>query len=308
MQYSNQLLCGDALDILRDMPDETVDMCLTSPPYYGLRDYGVCGQLGQEDTPQAYIDRLSLIFSEVHRVLKPSGTLWLNIGDSYAGSMQGAGTKAPSAKQQSNRGTLYMMESSHKSPLGKLEGYKPKDMLGIPWHLAFTLREDGWFLRQDIIWNKPNVLPSSVKDRCTSSYEHVFLLSKSKRYFFDSDAIKEPAKYAGDDRGSRKDARRGQNRNAMCGKTGAFRNKRDVWSINTEPFKGAHFACFPTRLAQTCILAGCPADGLVLDPFMGAGTTALTALTLHRHYVGIELNPDYIALAQARINERRDAP
>lgn len=323
MRYDNQILCGDALDTLRGISDETVDMCLTSPPYYGLRDYGVQGQIGQEESPQLYIDRLRLIFAEVHRVLKPSGTLWLNIGDSYAGSMQGAGTKAPSAKQQSNRGTQYMLEPSHKSPLRRLEGYKPKDMLGIPWQLAFTLREDGWYLRQDIIWYRGNCMPESVRDRCTKSYEHVFLLSKSPKYYFDGDAIREPCTESsvadfkrrktlgnkGGGHGSFEEVRPD-----LCRSRGDYyasdfkRHARDVWIINTKPYRGAHFATFPEELAERCILAGCPANGTVLDPFMGSGTTAVTALRLGRSYVGIDLNPVYIALAQERITKWRERP
>ena len=286
-------MCGDALSTLRLLSDNCVDMCLTSPPYYALRNYGVVGQIGQEQTIDEYIASLLSVFEEVRRVLSPQGTLWLNIGDTYCGTGDKGSTG--DRKYAAGRNGQAVALNHH------VEGAKAKDMLGIPWRLAFALRDAGWFLRQDIIWHKPNVLPSPVKDRCTSSYEHVFLLSKNRSYYFDSDAIKEPAKYAGDDRGSRCDTRRKEGLNAMNGRTGTYRNKRDVWSLNTEPYKGGHYACFPQKLAETCIMAGCPVGGLVLDPFMGAGTTAVVASKHNRFFIGIDLNPDYIALAKDRL-------
>lgn len=321
MQFMNEILDGDALERLRDLPDETVDMCLTSPPYFGLRDYGVPGQIGQESSPEEYVERLLLVFGEVNRVLKPTGTLWLNIGDSYAGSCQGAGTKVPSAKQKSNRGTQYMLTDTHKSPLLHVRGCKAKDMLGIPWMLAFALRDAGWYLRQDICWYKPNVMPESVKDRCTKSYEHVFLLAKSKNYYFDGDAIREPCSESSiadyqrrktlNNKGGGKHSYEGV-RPDLCRSRADYyaadqmRHARDVWMINTKPYKGAHFATFPEELAQRCILAGCPKGGLVLDPFAGSGTTAVVAQRLNRQYVGIELNPAYVTLAQERIQRGRE--
>ena len=274
-------------------------MCLTSPPYYALRDYGVSGQIGQAQSVDEYTASLLSVFDEVRRVLSPRGTLWLNIGDTYCGT----GDKGASGDRKYAAGRNGQSIALNHS----VEGAKPKDMLGIPWRVAFALRDAGWYLRQDIIWHKPNVLPSPVKDRCTSSYEHVFLLSKSKTYYFNCDAIKEPAKYGGDNRGGRGDSRRAHGLNAMNGCTGAYRNKRDVWSINTEPYKGGHYACFPQKFAETCIAAGCPEGGLVLDPFMGAGTTAVVARRMGRYYIGIDLNPDYIALATERLSKQAQA-
>ena len=318
MQYRNEILDGDALERLRDLPDETVDMCLTSPPYFGLRDYGINGQIGQEATPEEYVENLLRIFAEVNRVLKPTGTLWLNIADSYAGSCQGAGTKNPSAKQHSNRGTQYMLTAMHRSKLLHVEGCKPKDMIGIPWMLAFALRDAGWYLRQDICWYKPNTMPESVKDRCTKSYEHIFLLAKRPKYYFNGHAIREPCSEASiadfkrrktlDNKGGGKHSYEGV-RPDLCRSRADYyaadqmRHARDVWMINTKPYRGAHFATFPEELAQRCILAGCPEDGLVLDPFMGSGTTAVVAQRLNRQYVGIELNPEYIVLAQERVQK-----
>ena len=312
---TDMLLTGDALTCLRTLPDTSVDICLTSPPYYALRDYGVQGQIGREDTPEAYVQRLVDVFAEVRRVLKPDGTLWLNIADSYAGSGQSAGTKHPSKKQYGNRGTRHMLEDGFTSKLLHLQGYKPKDMVGIPWMLAFALRSAGWYLRQDIIWHKPNTMPEPVKDRCTKSYEHVFLLSKSQHYYFAP--IREPCSAS-----SLQDFRRRKTLNNKGGGQASFegirpdlcrsrtdyyvadgqRNIRDVWSINTKPYRGAHFATFPEELARRCILAGCPAGGIVLDPFMGAGTTAVVALQEQRHYIGVELNPAYVALTEKRIS------
>ena len=323
MKFINEILLGDALERLHDLPDETVDMCLTSPPYFGLRDYGIAGQIGQEDSPEAYVEKLLLVFAEVNRVLKPEGTLWLNIADSYAGSCQGAGTKHPARKQHSNRGTQYMFETGFKSKLLRVKGCKSKDMIGIPWLLAFALRDAGWYLRQDICWYKPNTMPESVKDRCTKSYEHVFLLAKCPKYYFNGHAIREPCTEASiidynrrktlDNKGGGKTGdKTGKKsyegvRPDLCRSRADYfpkdhmRRPRDVWMINTKPYRGAHFATFPEELAQRCILAGCPEGGLVLDPFMGSGTTAVAAQRLNRQYVGIELNPEYIILAQERV-------
>ena len=316
MEIKDMIFCGDAVEQLKTLPDDSIDMCLTSPPYFSLRNYDVAGQIGQEETPDEYIDRLLSVFAEVHRVLKPEGTLWLNIGDAYAGSGQGAGTKNPSAKQKSNRGMSHMQVEGFKSKLLTVQDCKRKDMIGIPWKLAFALRDAGWILRQDIIWYKPNVMPEPVKDRCTKSYEHVFLLAKSAKYYFDSSAIREPCSEASladfkrrktlTNKGGGQDSYEGV-RPDLCRSRADYyakdgkRNARDVWQINTKPYKGAHFATFPEELARRCVAAGCPEDGIVLDPFMGAGTTAVAAKGQGKHYVGIDLNPNYVALAEERI-------
>lgn len=336
---TNRIYHGDCLSILKTLPDNSIDCCVTSPPYYGLRDYGVNGQIGLEETPQEYINKLVQVFHEVKRILKIEGTLWLNIGDSYCGS-------------------------------GNKE-IKHKDLIGIPWMLAFALRTDGWYLRQDIIWHKPNAMPESVKDRCTKSHEYIFLLSKSPKYYFDYQAIQEEAKYKDDSRAEEGrieyDGKRskgldkhvqngfygfqkktvnirfggskygdnydphyatksgnawtpqtkyknlqydGQTNNTMHERraegledeTYIVRNKRDVWSVTTKPFKEAHFATFPEDLIEPCILAGCREGGVVLDPFFGSGTTGKVADSFNRKWIGIELNEEYINIAYKRIN------
>ena len=299
----NTIYQGDCLEVLHSFPDSSIDCCITSPPYFGLRDYGVAGQVGNENTPEEYVRKLTEIFSEVRRILKDTGTLWLNLGDSYAGSNQGAGTRNPTEKQKSNKGTNYMTAAAHKSKLLRLPGLKPKDLIGVPWMVAFALRDSGWYLRQDIIWAKSNPMPESVKDRCTKSHEYVFLFSKDKKYYFDSAAIKEKAKYPNDKRGERTDVRRGTRMNSMSSNTGEFRNKRDVWFISTKPCREAHFATFPDTLIEPCVLAGCPKGGIVLDPFLGSGTTAFVSKRNGRNYIGIELNPEYIEIAKHRISE-----
>ena len=310
------ILCGDAAEELKNLPDGSIDMCVTSPPYFGLRNYDVVGQIGQEKSPDEYIARLLDVFSEVHRVLKPEGTLWLNIGDAYAGSGQGAGTKNPSEKQKSNRGMTHMQVDGFKSKLLTVQDCKRKDMIGIPWKLAFALRDAGWVLRQDIIWYKPNVMPESVKDRCTKSYEHIFLLAKNEKYYFNSAAIREPCSEFSladfkrrktlTNKGGGQESYEGVRPDLCRSRADYYSNDgkryaRDVWEINTKPYKGAHFATFPEELASRCISAGCPENGIVLDPFMGAGTTAITALKQGKHYIGIELNHNYISMAEERI-------
>ena len=310
---TNIIYNEDCLLGLRKLPSESIDCCVTSPPYYAQRDYGCEGQIGLEETPQAYIDRLTDVFMEVFRVLKPTGTCWLNIGDCYA-----TGTKA--ARQQSpNPGVGANNEAAQNSvpSLGNPDGCKTKDLIGIPWMLAFTLRAKGWYLRQDIIWNKPNAMPESVKDRCNKSHEYIFLLSKSKKYYFDYEQIQEDAttmenRPAGVIRNRKFGYDSKQNRHPEAylmtgiGKQGAVcekdmptgkRNKRDVWSVNTKPDLNAHFAVFPEELIRPCILAGCPKGGVVLDPFMGSGTTARVARTYGRNYIGYEINSDYMAIA-----------
>lgn len=300
----------DCLAGLKQLPDACIDCCVTSPPYFNLRDYGVAGQIGLEDTPEAYIQRLVEVFREMRRVLKPTGTLWVNIGDSYAGSMKGAANYPENAmnyKQGTNRGALGVA-----TIVKKYSGYKHKDLIGIPWMLAFALRTDGWYLRQDIIWAKPNPMPESMKDRCTKSHEYIFLLSKSQRYYFDYAAIARPAKTSGragtvQKVGSRRyeqmfasdpQQRTNTNRSFTYAETA---HKHDVWFVPTRPYKGAHFATFPIELITDCIKAGSPEGGIVLDPFMGAGTTAVAARMLGRNYIGYELNPDYVRIAEERL-------
>ena len=272
-----KILCGDALEQLHTLPAESIHTCITSPPYYNQRDYGISGQIGMEHTPEQYIVTLVAIFSEVWRVLRPDGTLWLNIDDSYAGSGNGRMGDGSGYMGRPSKSSLY--QGTRSGILHKTQSpcCKNKDLIGIPWMLAFALRTEGWYLRQDIIWHKPNCMPESTRDRCTSSYEHLFLLSKSRRYYFDSAAIREPAA------------------------VGGYRNKRNVWSINTKGYAGAHFASFPEKLVEPCVLAGCPPDGTVLDPFAGSGTTGVVAKRLGRRFTGIELSPAYCKLAAERI-------
>lgn len=306
----NKIYCGNCIDVLKKFPNKSINCCITSPPYYGLRDYGVSGQIGNEDTPEQYIENLVNVFDEVRRVLKDDGVLWLNLGDSWAGSNQGAGTKNPTKKQSSNHGTNYMTTETHKSKLSKLNGYKPKDLIGIPWMAAFALREKGWYLRQDIIWAKGNPMPESVKDRCTKSHEYIFLLSKSRKYYFDHESIKEPrVSFHGSGDKQRKQRpssevlhKGNQAESIPYDGSEVLRNKRDVWNVNTKPCKEAHFATFPDTLIEPCVLAGCPEGGIILDPFMGSGTTGMVAKRYNRSYVGIELNPNYVQIAENRIN------
>ena len=344
---SVKILVGDCREILRTLRAESVHCCVTSPPYFGLRDYGHAGQIGLEPTPDDFVSALVEVFREVRRVLRDDGTLWLNLGDSYAaargGSHQPAETLAggkngkTSSGESVNRGRRAGYNPSRNAPA---IGLKHKDLIGIPWRVAFALQADGWYLRQDIIWHKPNPMPESVTDRCTKAHEYLFLLSKSERYHFDAESIKEivsdasvarlsqnvdaqegshrvPGKTNGTmkavGRGG-KTAFRGQghfrdgkgpaNRDGRDMKdvgTGYTRNKRSVWTVTTQPFKGAHFATFPTALIEPCILAGCPEGGTVLDPFGGAGTTGLMADRVGRDAVLVELNTEYAALAASRI-------
>jgi DNA modification methylase len=311
--FRYRIINGDAHDALMTVEDRSVQCCVTSPPYYGLRDYGADGQIGVEDTPEEYIDRLVSVFREVRRVLKDDGTLWLNIGDSYAGSGNGRNADGSigkiSEKQRSNRGSTI---GEHKKFI--TDEYKPKDLIGIPWMLAFALRADGWYLRQDIIWHKPNPMPESVTDRCTKAHEYVFLLSKSQKYYFDHEAIQEKAdpKYearyksvfnAGKQQNTPRQ-KSGQNTCGMKTYTGS-RNKRDVWSVPVKAYRGAHFATFPEDLITPMILAGSRDGDTVLDPFMGSGTTGYVCKKLGRNFLGTELNPEYVALAKDRIDGKQ---
>jgi DNA modification methylase len=351
-----QIINGDCIESMRGMADQSAHCCITSPPYFGLRDYGVDGQIGLEQSPAEFVAKLVEVFREVRRVLRDDGTLWLNLGDSYANDGKWGGSSG----------------GKHASPLhgntsiGRTKvqtGLKPKDLIGIPWRVAFALQADGWYLRQDIIWAKPNPMPESVRDRCTKAHEYLFLLSKSERYYFDGEAIKEPAIYGGPNNGvgfghgTDRDARgRGriyqppqggpvpgsppQSRTRHKGNRKTFRgggvytngqafnnsepapadsignapsetgtrNRRSVWTVATRPFKGAHFATFPPALIEPCVLAGCPVGGAVLDPFGGAGTTGVVAQRHGRNAVLCELNPEYAAMAEARIRADRPQP
>jgi len=311
---------GDCRETMRRWKEQGVkaQTCVTSPPYYGLRDYGHDGQIGLEETPEQYIKAMVEVFRCVWDVLADDGTLWLNIGDSYAGSGKGGNPEA--GKQATNRGSqsvgvLYGTGKTARDAAVtnvtrrtfESDGIKAKDLIGIPWMLAFALRADGWYLRQDIIWHKPNPMPESVQDRCTKAHEYIFLLSKSQKYYFDNDAIKYPVKQ---DWGTR-DRSDGKYHNEGSGlqphggleKSYEMANKRSVWTVTTKPYKGAHFATFPPDLIEPCILAGAPAGGVVLDPFMGSGTTAAVAIKHGRGYLGCELNPAYWELQHERIRD-----
>ena len=276
---SAKILEGNVLETLKDLPACSVQCVVTSPPYYGLRDYGVEGQIGLEATPELYVENLVAVFREVWRVLKDDGTLWLNLGDSYNGNKNG-NTNGTYANGVENKSKVYAKSDTFTKKLWS--GAKTKDLLGIPWMVAFALRADGWYLRSDIIWAKPNPMPESVTDRPTKSHEYIFLLTKSARYFYDSAAIAEEAAYDG-----RKGVR--------------VRNKRDVWTVTTKPYKGAHFATFPPDLIDPCILAGSRPGDTVLDPFNGSGTTGAVSIKHGRNYIGCELNPDYIELTKKRL-------
>jgi len=336
----NTIEFGDCRDIMRAWAAQGVraQMCVTSPPYFGLRDYGHAGQLGLEQTPEQYIAAMVEVFRCVRDVLADDGTLWLNIGDSYASNVGGydaTGSRGATSHPTIGKGTMAaVVQNRRRVPA---TGLKPKDLIGIPWMLAFALRADGWYLRQDIIWHKPNPMPESVTDRCTKAHEYLFLLSKSERYFFDHEAIKEPV--AGDphaprNRWDRTDylvpGQKPQKRTSRSGNLerkprpgllndsrhqsgsvpweGSTRNRRSVWTVATRPYKGAHFATFPPALIEPCIRAGSRPGDVVLDPFMGSGTTAAVALQLGRQYLGCELNPDYEPLQRERIEASAAPP
>lgn len=330
---------GSVLDVLPTLADCSVNTCVASPPYWGLRDYGSDGQIGLEKTPEEYVAKIVQVFREVRRVLADDGTLWLNLGDTYNAYNGGAG---PSSKL--SRGAQTTERPPLKSGYGlQCKTLKPKDLIGIPWRVAFAIQADGWYLRSDIIWSKPNPMPESVTDRCTKSHEYIFHLSKSRRYYFDYEAIREEASessldrwdqdvesQAGSARGNggtksngtmkavggprRTDKQRGHSRRhagfndrwdsmTKYEQCSVGRNKRSVWTVATSQFKGAHFATFPPRLIEPCILAGCPKGGTVLDPFFGSGTTGEVSQRLGCNCVGIELNADYIELAKKRFRQ-----
>jgi len=353
----NIIIQGDCLAELKKLPEESIDCCITSPPYWGLRDYGTakweggdekcnhiqkllthggeakrpyqkevkyqykeickkCGakridqQLGLEKTPEEYTEKLVEIFRDVKRVLKKEGTCWLNLGDSYS-SHKDCKSVPQTIANNKKRGAIEKGKSvSRDSKMLKSVGLKNKDLVGIPWRVAFALQKDGWYLRQDIIWNKPNPMPESVTDRCTKSHEYIFLLTKSPKYYFDNEAIKEKSIDKESYRGMRKRPKyikgypkeMGENNfDELEGKKYPTRNKRSVWTITTRPYSEAHFATFPEHLIEPMVMAGCPKEGIVLDIFMGAGTTGLVAKKLKRNWLGIELNPEYIKIAEKRI-------
>lgn len=309
---STEIVCGDSLSILRKMEPESVQCCVTSPPYFGLRDYGHDGQIGLEKTPQQYVENMVALFREVRRVLKKDGTLWLNLGDSYAANRS---YQVPSTKGGKKHSPAQSVGGSGSTVP---DGLKPKDLIGIPWRVAFALQADGWYLRQDIIWHKPNVMPESVRDRCTKAHEYLFLLTKSEKYFYDHAAIAEPVVSSERDILRSKAMGRGAQPSSIAvigsprrDQSGGYpvrdkgnptRNKRTVWTVPTKPYKGAHFATFPPDLIRPCILAGSRAGDTVLDPFGGSGTTAQVALESGRSAILIELNPDYIPLIRERIS------
>jgi len=321
MSLKNIILIGDVLEKIKEIPACSVNTCVTSTPYWGLRDYGMNGQIGNESSPEEFIQKMVDVFREVRRVLRDDGTLWLNLGDSYSNG--GRTTRAPDSKNIARE-----MDTRPDA------GLKPKDLVGIPWRVALALQADGWYLRQDIIWHKPNPMPESVRDRCTKAHEYIFLLSKSQKYYYDYEAIREPTEnLKGNANGFRGGSYcNGNQDNGSLGKRtttgnskqrghsrehagfrdkwdsmskeeqGSFgRNKRSVWTVATKPFPGSHFATFPPELIEPCILAGSPVDGIVLDPFFGAGTVGVVCQKTARNYIGIELNPEYAEMAENRI-------
>ena len=371
---SQRIIPGDCIDGLRTLPDSSVHCCVTSPPYWGLRDYGHEGQIGLESTPEAYVARMVEVFREVRRVLRDDGTLWLNLGDSYAGSWGNQGRKETRGTQRPINGPMMQrlktqpiheigccLDEDCTCPAGDENGgiypdkktrtgswvndhptLKPKDLIGIPWRIAFALQADGWWLRQDIIWHKPNPMPESARDRCTKAHEYVFLLTKSERYYYDAEAVSEPVTVSTTARLSQPTLPIQDGSDRVPGKTNGpmkavgprfggnkfgdsddpkhatksgnvyqipdasgRRNRRSVWTVTTKPYSGAHFATMPPDLVEPCILAGCLEGGTVIDPFAGSGTTLAVAAELGRNGIGCELNPEYIELANQRIKESR---
>ena len=298
------LLIGDCLEKIDEIEEKSVQAIVTSPPYWGLRDYKVAGQLGDELVPEDFVVNLTTLFNKTKRVLKDDGTLWLNIGDTYFGAKGGHWEGGNSITNDAT-GDNYRM---HRKAPPKHPRLKTKDLTGIPWMLAFSMQKDGWYLRQDIIWHKPNPMPEAVKDRCVKSHEHIFLLSLKPKYYFDYEAIQEKAVYVGDNRGARNDSRRdiplASSMAATSQPTQEYRNKRDVWSINTAQSGEAHFAVFPEKIPELCIKAGTKEGDVVLDPFMGSGTTANVAKRLSRKWIGIELNADYARFINTKTAQR----
>ena len=330
MNPTNQIIQGDALAVLKTLDDECVNMCITSPPYWGLRDYGVADQLGLESTPEEYVANMVEVFRLVRELLADDGSLWLNLGDSYATSgssdAQSNSAASPGKSCDAFRDSRYINQKQARTAVS---GLKPKDLLGMPWRVAFALQADGWYLRSDIIWAKPNPMPESVTDRPTKSHEYLFLLSKQAKYYYDAEAIKEPGttfegrpagvvrdrEYGYDSKQAALDKQRGHERehqgfvekwdrmrrDEQCG---GMRNKRSVWTIATQPYAEAHFATFPEALVEPCILAGSRTGDIVLDPFFGSGTVGQVAQNLGRNWIGIELNPEYEKLQAKRTQQQ----
>ena len=330
----NKLLIGDCREILPTLPSNSIQCIVTSPPYYQLRDYGTQGQIGQEDSVEQYVNNLVCVFHDARRILKNDGTLWLNLGDSYAGSGKGRNHDGKQGKL-SNGSKEEKYTGRHIGLLQKTpasNGLKPKDLIGVPWRVAFALQSDGWYLRQDIIWNKPNAMPESIKDRCVKSHEYIFLLSKERNYYFDYKAIQEnsstfenrlpgiirnrecnyhsklnslSARYTFCRNDKRDPIKQHYPQKRLNRKNDDYditkRNKRDVWSVNTSPYKGAHFAVFPPSLIRPCILAGSKEGDIILDPFFGSGTTGEVATLLNRKWLGIEINENYKNLYKERL-------
>jgi DNA modification methylase len=302
---THRIILGDCIKGMKTLPDGCIHTCITSPPYFGLRDYGGGDdEIGQEDTVEGFVNKMVEVFREVRRILRDDGTLWLNLGDSY---MSAKNCVPPPQTQGGQRGMPSDFIPANRKDQ---KGLKTKDLIGIPWRVAFALQADGWYLRQDIIWNKPNPMPESVEDRCTKAHEYIFLLSKKPHYYYDHEAIKEPVASSTIDRLNQENLENQVGSSRVPGKTNGNmkavggterRNKRSVWTVTTRSFKGAHFATFPKDLITPCILAGCPKDGIVFDPFTGSGTTAVVALSNDRNFIGTELNPDYVSLAEDRI-------
>ena len=310
---THKIILGDCTAGLKTLGDQSVNTCVTSPPYFGLRDYkGGAAEIGCEASPEEFVRKMVEVFREVRRVLRDDGKLWLNLGDSYASN----GCYINSWLQKDhNKGKKHLHTNNHdryedrKAFRGGEYGIKAKDLMGVPWRVAFALQADGWYLRQDIVWHKPNPMPESVEDRCTKAHEYIFLLSKKPHYYYDHEAIKEPARNWGTrDRSEMRDGTTDPKlkHHGLKGKDwedNPMKNKRSVWTVNAKGYKGAHFAVYPETLIEPCVLAGCPKDGTVFDPFTGSGTTAVVALKNGRNYIGTELNPEYVQIAEARIKE-----
>lgn len=308
----NQIILGDAIAVLKTLPDDSIDCCVTSPPYWNLRDYGMSGQIGNEPTMGEYIQSIVSVFAEVRRVLKPQGTCWLNLGDTYASKW--------SVNRRNVVGSGSLADGKRANRPNRLtDGLKEKDLCLIPHRCAIALQDDGWYVRQDLVWSKSNPMPESVRDRCTKAHEYIFLLTKSPKYFYDAEAIKEPASMTSGFTRQRLQGKHHQRKSASRfvndasgGSTidewtdSGTRNKRSVWSIATKPCKEAHFATYPVELPTLCIKAGSPVEGVILDPFMGAGASAIAAQSLDRNFIGIELNPEYREMALRRIGQPGD--
>ena len=307
---THRIILGDCIAGMKTLPEGCIHTCVTSPPYFGLRDYGGGDEeIGQEDTVDGYVQKMVEVFREVRRILRDDGTLWLNLGDSY---MSAKNCAPPPQTVGGQRGMPSDFIPANRKDQ---KGLKTKDLIGIPWRVAFALQADGWYLRQDIIWNKPNPMPESVEDRCTKAHEYIFLLSKKSHYYYDHEAIKEPLapssvsrlqqnidEQVGSARANGGEKTNG-NMKAVGDLSSGLKNKRSVWTVNAKGYKGAHFAVYPKELIAPCVLAGCPVGGMVFDPFTGSGTTAVVALNNGRNYVGTELNPEYVKIAEDRIRE-----